>query len=1096
MIAPIFVFVRRFAMVAVAAAVLTAGLNAQSAVDGAIAGTVTDASGATVPNARISIHDKATGATTAATADASGFFRVPRLVPDHYTVTVSAAGFTDYAAKDVIVEVGAITTVTPKLDVAGHAEIIEVTAEAPALNTESADFSTEFNPTALNTLPINGRHWTSFALLSPGVTLGNSAFGQVTFRGATNLQNNFLVDGSDDNESFQSIERGYTRVGYSTSQEAILEFQVLTSNVSAQYGRAVGGGVNAITRSGSNTWHGDAFWDYRDNDFGATNPFNILQTYPTTVLVKPKDKRHQFGGAFSGPLMHDKLFFFYANDNQRRNFPIVAVPTPQFLAASNAAYNNCTVAGSKATTDAVSCAEARGVTAAQVTAAMNYITGQSGIAPRTGDQGLNFLKFDYRINEANNASLMYNRMRWSSPNGTQTNPVIRRGLTSIGSDWVGVDSVIGKLDTFITPRISNELRLEWARDNEHESGNTPMSNEPTTTAGGLPPGVTITTNSGFNMGTPYYVPRSKYPDEPEADVVDNVSMTLGNHTVNFGGEYRWAQDNIIDVDYLHGLFSYARLADFITDFARYQSGSSIGCDSSNDTGTGTMPCFSTLTQNFGHPQFVFHTNEYAAYIQDDWKILPRLTINLGLRYDYEQLPSPKIPNPAVAQTGVMPSDKTEFAPRLGFAYSLFKDGKTTVRGGFGGYVGRIQNGTIWKALANTGSSLAQFSLATSASNLACGTTANPQTCQYPYIVPTASAPAVSNITAFDSGFKAPMAWETDLSIQREVGFKTVVGVAYLGSFGRRLQTFVDANIAPTTLTRAITFTGGPLNGDTWTVPLYAAGDNSNYPTGRLNSAYNALTLIRSSLSSNYDALSITADHRLSHGVQAQVSYTWSKALDNGMNQSSTSDTNDQSDPFTAQPDYGRSVNDIPHRLVGSLTLAPEFRLKNKTTALLANGWMLVPVWTLQSGIPYSFYLSGGSSLPGGGKTYNGSGGSGASSGQYVDFRAYPNFTSSSNYSANVFPSRNSQRQANILDVSTRLARTVTVAEKYKLMFGAEAFNILNRQNFTAYNTTAYTLSGSGSAMSASYQSTFGTPSAAGNTIYRERQIQFVTRFEF
>ena len=217
----------------------------------------------------------------------------------------------------------------------------------------------------MNSLPINGRHWTSFALLSPGVTLGNSAFGLVSFRGATNLQNNFLVDGSDDNQSFQSVERGYTRVGYSTAEDAILEFQVLTSNVPAQYGRAVGGGVNAVTKSGSNTFHGDAFWYYRDNEFGATNPFNILAIPTSTggsqnIYIKPKDKRHQFGGSFNGPLIHDRLFFLYAFDQQKRNFPSVAVPTPQFLAAGNAANNNCKVFGGTTTTDAISCAEARG----------------------------------------------------------------------------------------------------------------------------------------------------------------------------------------------------------------------------------------------------------------------------------------------------------------------------------------------------------------------------------------------------------------------------------------------------------------------------------------------------------------------------------------------------------------------------------------------------------------------------------------------------------------------------------------------------------------------------------------------------------------
>jgi hypothetical protein len=189
-------------------------LRGQTAVDGAVAGTVVDSTGAAIANAAILVHSTATSADTSSATDASGYFRVSRLAPGDYTVKVSAPGFADYTAQHVIVEVGKLTEVAPKLSTGSTAVTVEVSAEAPVINTESSDFTTEFTPTTLSTLPINGRHWTSFALLSPGVTLGNSAFGLVTFRGATNLQNNFMVDGSDDNDSFDSVERGYTRVGY------------------------------------------------------------------------------------------------------------------------------------------------------------------------------------------------------------------------------------------------------------------------------------------------------------------------------------------------------------------------------------------------------------------------------------------------------------------------------------------------------------------------------------------------------------------------------------------------------------------------------------------------------------------------------------------------------------------------------------------------------------------------------------------------------------------------------------------------------------------------------------------------------------------
>jgi hypothetical protein len=242
--------IARRALGLVAAAVLAAGAaQAQTAVDGAVAGTVVDSSGAALPKAGVVVHSTATNADTKVTADASGYFRASRLVPGDYTVMVTAPGFSSYTAEHVIVEVGKLTEVMPKLGTGSASTTVEVTAENPVINQEQSDFTTEFNPTTLATLPINGRHWTSFALLSPGVTLGNSAFGLVSFRGSSNLQNNFLVDGVDDNDAFQSVERGYTRVGYSTPEDAILEFVVNTSNFSAINGRATGGGVNAVTRS-------------------------------------------------------------------------------------------------------------------------------------------------------------------------------------------------------------------------------------------------------------------------------------------------------------------------------------------------------------------------------------------------------------------------------------------------------------------------------------------------------------------------------------------------------------------------------------------------------------------------------------------------------------------------------------------------------------------------------------------------------------------------------------------------------------------------------------------------------------------------------
>lgn len=1049
-------------------------LSAQTAVDGAIAGTVLDSTGAAISSASVLVHSNATNADVTVKSDDSGYFRVPRLVPGDYSVSVTSSGFAGFTAEHVTVQVGKLTEVAPKLNAGSTTTTVDVSADVPVINTEGSDYSNDFNPTALSTLPINGRHWTSFALLSPGVTLGNSAFGLVSFRGASNLQNNFLVDGVDDNDAFQSVERGYTRVGYSTAEDAILEFQVLTSNFSAQYGRATGGGVNAVTRSGSNVLHGDAFEYYRDNDFGATNPFNILQTIPSVVYVKPKDKRHQYGGSVSGPLIKDKLFFLYAFDQQRRNFPIVAVPTPQFTSYTNAAYNNCANAAGGAAVDAVTCALDRGVTTAQITAAENFISAQAGVAPRQGNQILNFLKMDYKLNQRNSASISYDRMRWDSPNGIQTNPVVRRGITSLGNDYDKVDSVIGKITTLLTTRASNELRVGYGREYDSENGDKPLSIEPTTTAGGLPPSENISPNSGFVLGTPYYIPRTNYPDERVIEAADNVTLTLGNQTINAGFDYHWVQDNIIDVDYLHGQYTYSQVADFFTDFARSQGNTAAGCNSSRNTATGALPCYSSLQQAFGRAQFVFHTNEYAGYVQDDWKILPHLTLNLGVRYDYEQLPAVKIPNSVAPLTGQMPSDKNNVAPRVGFAWDVFGNGKTLLHGAYGIYYGRIQNGAIFRALSATGSPNAQFQLTTSP------TTAGAPS--FPNIVSTATAPLVSNVVSFAPHFQNPYNQEAELSVQQDLGYKTVLGIAYLGSFGRELPNLIDTNLAPSTTTKTFTFSGGPLAGDQWTVPVYSARA-ATFATG--TQGYNAFTQIFSNVNSSYNALAVTVDHRLAQGVQLSASYTWSKSLDFNINQTAIpTETNDPTDPFTVRPDYARSANDIPQRFTGNITLQPTVKLQNRLASYVANGWVLAPVWTVQSGIPYSMGLSSGTSVTGGSTSFNGSGGL-----NVVNFRAYRNLGNNASLPG---ISRDQFRYANIDQVDLRLSRSFPFLEKYKITLAGESFNILNRQQFSAYNTTAYSLSGT----TAVYQASFGTPSAAGNTIYRERQIQFFGRFEF
>src|SRR3989440_2895414 len=309
---------------------LSASVLAQSTTTGAIGVTVKDPQGAVVPNATVTVHNEETNTDATATTDSEGRARAVQLQPGRYTVTVAAPGFSNYKQESVVVEVGRVTSIDTPLVVGGASETVEVTAEAPVINTTQQDFSSNINQTSINNLPINGRRWSNFALLTPGAT-PDGTFGLISFRGISGLLNNNTVDGGDNNQAFFAEERGRTRISYSISQDSIREFQVNTSSYSAEYGRSAGGVVNAVTKSGTNQFHGTGFYFQRNNKWGARNPRSFVTQNVGGVFLpvafKPQDVRHQFGGTIGGPIKRDKAFFFFSYDQQKRNFPGVSTFT-------------------------------------------------------------------------------------------------------------------------------------------------------------------------------------------------------------------------------------------------------------------------------------------------------------------------------------------------------------------------------------------------------------------------------------------------------------------------------------------------------------------------------------------------------------------------------------------------------------------------------------------------------------------------------------------------------------------------------------------------------------------------------------------------
>jgi hypothetical protein len=1094
-----------------AATIAAAG---QSAVDGAASGRVLDSAGRIVPGARVLVESAAAGVSRSSTTGADGEFLVVRLDPAVYEVTVSAAGF-ETGMSQITVGAGDLARVEVRL--AGGSAIVPIVeampapvvvgvrqdqaVEAPAVHASESTMHEASDPRQGGvenaTVPasvidgVTDRQHFSGSRVGAGGDAGREA----EEGGDTGTPSGVGGDGA------RGMSGRHAGAAYTFSSVAVREFDVRGGGYSALDGRA--GVVTTVSKSGTNAVRGMAFYRVRDSAWAAVNPFSLATSYAdgaiTSSLVKPADLRQQFGGSLGGPVKVPRrlgeIFYFGVVDVQRREFPAVSSP-------GYAGFYALT-----ATQEAL--LATRGVSAEKTNAALNYLNSLTGTVDRRADQQIAFGKIDWQATAKQRLSLQVNRSRWDSPAGVRSEPVVERGLASIGNEFGKVDAGVGRWLWLLNRSLSNEIRVAYGRDFEYETAQAPLAQEPRIGPGGLAPEVSIGPN-GFQFGTPAALGRKAYPDERRLQAAEIVEWVHRRHLVQAGGEFSLIQDRIDALTNQEGTFRYdsaltngkaGGLVDWITDYtfsaAAYPNGACPSIAAKDH-----LFCFRTFTQSFGQSAVRFDTRKYAGFAQDAWRITPGLNVTAGVRYEYEREPRPQTPNAALdalfgsrGATSSFPADRNNFGPRLGVAWEPLGVGRGTVRLGYGVYFGRMTGATVRAALVDTALPTSSASHGathvriTPATETLCPQVANQgfgYGCDY-VANPPAAVSATTSATVFDRRFRLPMVQHGSFELEREVGGGITATAAYVMNFDRQLPNSVDINILPSNDIREFELQGGPTrgtgpvgakNGETFLLPFYSQ---------RVTTLYGPVTDVVSNVNATYHAVELRARKLSRKGVEFDASWRWSKAVDYGEDTGATPRTNGQLDPFALGYDKGLSTLNFPHRVMVSAVWAPSVVSTRRWVMRAANGWEMAPLVEVVSGRAYSYEIFGGERLTGGHTSINGSGG------------------------ADYLPTvgRNTLRLPESVHADLRVSRSMKLTEKVRLRAAAEVFNLPNHVNYTSTTTRAY-LPGAtvGGVTPLVFQDAatvateglnvqpFGAFTASSVANSRERQVQIGVRLEF
>jgi hypothetical protein len=1013
-----------------------AHLNAQNVVlMGALRGRVTDQSSAVVAGASVSVQNLATGVQQSVETNQVGVYRFPVLTPGTYSVTAQLKGFRSTQAL-VQVLVGSTTSQDFRLQVGASRDTVTITGQGPLLRPTESSANTVLERPLIGDLPLNGRRYTDFTVLSPNTTYDGDT-GLVSIAGQQggedsgyangNGSNAFTVDGTNATNNYFADILGRYRIPYLYGEDAIQEFQVSVSPYSAVYGGGAGF-VNAVTRSGSNVFHGSAFYYNRNSATGANDALDKAAGFS-----KPKDVLQQFGAGLGGPIQRNRLWFFFDYEQQLRNDPVSVINPalattsanlPGFLAANfgippgtdlPSPDGPLPLPGSDSAAD-----PANPVYLQQVANAVGALNSNLGTKARQRNDLVFTPRVDFQPTSRESLFLSVNVNRFNSPGGVITDPTVGDYGTSIlaNANVHTFEASLGWTHTF-SSHMLNEFHAGTSQDNEIATPTGLAPNEPT---------IILDSPTAFTLGNaPFSIGRVF---ERQYSVADRIDLVMGRHTLQLGFDFSHAWDS----DNNDGGADPNAAVDF---------GSPLGSYEFSNLQDFALGKYNVFSQAAGNPTFAFAVPYYGFYAQDSYRAFNNLTLETGLREDFQVYPQPAA-NPAFPLTGQYPNQHLRLAPRFGFAWQPRP--RTVVRGGFGQFFTNMNGLNYRNAVVSNGLASQQSSVSVSYNS----GQPNQQAPTFPGILPGSSPlfQASPDISLVSPQFKAPYILQASLQIEQEIFEKTTLSIGTMWNHGVHILSgsAYDLNLEPLQGTTTYIVcppdaATAPCSGPSIVLPNM---DNGLLTEGLINPNLDQINELISPGQNHYNSLFAQLQRRMPHGLSLEASYTFSKSMMlHGM------DFNNQ---FDFSNTHTPSLLDQRHRLSVAAVYQP--RLENLTTwqagRKLLEDWKLSSVMEFSSGRPYAGLLSPACTS----STLSFSNCDGAN-GNLNDsaFNQDTANTAAGINGAGPTPGigLNSFYGPWLERIDLGLARSFAMGEGKELQFQAQAFNVFNHPNYYVQN---------------------------------------------